>query len=457
LQYCVQDLGGGLFQYQFWLTVDNNDGTFQPGQGWRWFIWGDANGSPSPLTNWVGDPASLPVGPWTFYTSSGGGHNGPTFGDVLAYWQPPFQGATLTWRGTSTANLGQGDLLFSTLAGTLGGGVGANFEVARLLTDCNADFGACCLPDGSCTLANMGDCTAAGGIFRGNGMECGSANCPQPPTGACCLDVGCQVVTQAQCTARNGTYRGDNSPCSTANCAPPTAWQEDGDAGELPSAAQVVSGNGPLNAIYGSYSGALDRDMYQIRICNPSAFSASTVGHSTNDTALFLFDSTGHGITMDDDDPNGGTQSTITSQFIPAPGDYYLALSAKSNYPKGDQTADLIWALASFNVERRPDGPAAGEAIGSWNGAASNSGPGPYVITLTGSCFVGTQGSTCYANCDQSTGTPFLNINDFICFQGKFAAGDSYANCDLSTQPPILNINDFVCFQSQFAAGCSAP
>jgi hypothetical protein len=63
----------------------------------------------------------------------------------------------------------------------------------------------------------------------------------------------------------------------------------------------------------------------------------------------------------------------------------------------------------------------------------------------------------CYANCDGSTGTPFLNINDFICFQTAFAAGDSYANCDLSTQPPILNVNDFLCFQTAFAAGCSAP
>jgi hypothetical protein len=66
-------------------------------------------------------------------------------------------------------------------------------------------------------------------------------------------------------------------------------------------------------------------------------------------------------------------------------------------------------------------------------------------------------GPACYANCDGSTGTPFLNVNDFICFQAKFAAGDSYANCDGSTGTPTLNVNDFICFQGQFAAGCSAP
>jgi hypothetical protein len=63
-------------------------------------------------------------------------------------------------------------------------------------------------------------------------------------------------------------------------------------------------------------------------------------------------------------------------------------------------------------------------------------------------------GPACYPNCDGSTAAPILNINDFVCFQQRFAAGDSYANCDSSTAPPVLNINDFVCFQQQFAAGC---
>ena len=58
------------------------------------------------------------------------------------------------------------------------------------------------------------------------------------------------------------------------------------------------------------------------------------------------------------------------------------------------------------------------------------------------------------ANCDGSTLVPILNINDFVCFQAAFASGDPYANCDASTGPPILTVNDFVCYQSAFAAGC---
>jgi hypothetical protein len=60
----------------------------------------------------------------------------------------------------------------------------------------------------------------------------------------------------------------------------------------------------------------------------------------------------------------------------------------------------------------------------------------------------------CYANCDGSTTAPVLNVNDFICFQQKFAAGDPVANCDRSTAAPVLNVNDFICFQQKFASGC---
>jgi hypothetical protein len=61
----------------------------------------------------------------------------------------------------------------------------------------------------------------------------------------------------------------------------------------------------------------------------------------------------------------------------------------------------------------------------------------------------------CYANCDNSTVAPILNVQDFSCFLNRFASGDSWANCDNSTIPPILNIGDFSCFLNAVAAGCS--
>jgi trimeric autotransporter adhesin len=70
----------------------------------------------------------------------------------------------------------------------------------------------------------------------------------------------------------------------------------------------------------------------------------------------------------------------------------------------------------------------------------------------------------CYANCDQSTTAPVLNVEDFICFINEFAAATAlapsqqmshYANCDGSMTTPVVNVEDFVCFINRFAAGCS--
>jgi len=58
----------------------------------------------------------------------------------------------------------------------------------------------------------------------------------------------------------------------------------------------------------------------------------------------------------------------------------------------------------------------------------------------------------CPANCDGSTTAPVLNVNDFLCFQNKFASGDCYANCDGSSVAPVLNVNDFLCYLNLYAA-----
>jgi hypothetical protein len=64
------------------------------------------------------------------------------------------------------------------------------------------------------------------------------------------------------------------------------------------------------------------------------------------------------------------------------------------------------------------------------------------------------QAAPCYANCDQSTAAPVLNVGDFLCFMSAFSSQSPYANCDHSTAAPTMNIADFVCFMSQFATGC---
>ena len=57
--------------------------------------------------------------------------------------------------------------------------------------------------------------------------------------------------------------------------------------------------------------------------------------------------------------------------------------------------------------------------------------------------------AACAADCD---GDGALDIDDFLCFQALFAAGDDAADCD---GDGALGVEDFICFQTTFAAGCS--
>jgi probable HAF family extracellular repeat protein len=79
---------------------------------------------------------------------------------------------------------------------------------------------------------------------------------------------------------------------------------------------------------------------------------------------------------------------------------------------------------------------------------------GKATLSGFGRAFIVQLDTACAANCDASTAAPVLNVNDFVCFLGRFAAGDPYANCDNSTTPPLLNVNDFTCFVNHYAAGC---
>lgn len=136
MSFSQTDLGGGLTEYSFSVTPDAG---WAPGMGWRWFIFGDEPGvggggtGVSPIADFTMDPAQFPIGPWTSLSSSGGGHNGPTFASVLDYWIPATGTETLRWVGQSTGCVGPNEMLFSTLAGTVGGATAANWDVATLI------------------------------------------------------------------------------------------------------------------------------------------------------------------------------------------------------------------------------------------------------------------------------------------------------------------------------------
>lgn len=131
LDYEVTPLGGGVFNYDFSFVNDNNDGSWSPGQSFRWFVFGDVPSGSSPLTNFIGDPNSFVNSPYTGFGRTSGGHNGPDLQSVLTDWVPSGVGDSFQFSGTSTADLAQGQMQWSNVTGgSSNPGIRGNFEDA---------------------------------------------------------------------------------------------------------------------------------------------------------------------------------------------------------------------------------------------------------------------------------------------------------------------------------------
>jgi hypothetical protein len=98
------------------------------------------------------------------------------------------------------------------------------------------------------------------------------------------------------------------------------AASEVGDAGELRATANDM-GAGAVTTIQGSFTDAADADLYRVCLSDGASFSASTLGATTLDTQLFLFDSQGYGIYANDD-AAGSRGSLLPAQhrFSPRAG-----------------------------------------------------------------------------------------------------------------------------------------
>lgn len=86
-------------------------------------------------------------------------------------------------------------------------------------TSCQPGAGACCLPNGECETRLASDCAAAGGVYQGDGVSCGTVNCPEP-TGACCFGSSCLNLSEADCVMADGVYLGNGTACASGNSCP---------------------------------------------------------------------------------------------------------------------------------------------------------------------------------------------------------------------------------------------
>jgi len=233
------------------------------------------------------------------------------------------------------------------------------------------------------------------------------------------------VVGDAEGRSANGTIFLDVTV--------PAQWDEiangGSDAGDLPSSAQTPTGTDPFNALGGNIESATDADMFLINICDAASFNATTVGNGTfGDTQLFLFDSNGLGVTSNDDS-QATALSTITGQFVPSAGNYYIAVS-RYNLDPVDETGQLIWNNTPFGTERAPDGPGAFGTVTGWIGTFA--GTGTYQVTFAGTCFA-TGGPDCNYDFNQDENVDLLDAQQMAqVFVGLISPEANWLDGDLN-------------------------
>lgn len=158
-------------------------------------------------------------------------------------------------------------------------------------------------------------------------------------------------------------------------------WSEVGDAGDTPGTSQATVGPGSLTQISGTLPGTYDIDMYQIDVVDHANFSATmTPLFALLDPDLWLFDSAGNGIGLDDSVHGGVAQ--ITGALVPSNGLYYLVVS--SDGADALSAGGKIWNSPIVTGQRAPDGPGAGQPFIGWGGSPMNDDVTSYTVYLNG-------------------------------------------------------------------------
>jgi hypothetical protein len=152
-------------------------------------------------------------------------------------------------------------------------------------------------------------------------------------------------------------------------------WAEQAPgAGDTIATAQVTSDSSlrALDAITGTLNAVVDQsntpayfaDIFKIYISDTSTFSARTVSNNPqDDTSLFLFNSGGLGVAMNDDELNVGVLSVL-SALNGLINDYYYIAIGLGGFEAQDGSPQNIFSLGGYTDVRAGD-PNAG-ALVSW-------------------------------------------------------------------------------------------
>ena len=121
LDYTVTPTDNNRYHYNFTLTLTNESNSWRSGQGWGAIRFGNplSPPGPSPLTDFVGDVSSLSNTPFNRFVAPTQ-WVGPGISRYGVDWVPTAVGQSISWSGTSTADLGQGELYWRPHAGSGG-------------------------------------------------------------------------------------------------------------------------------------------------------------------------------------------------------------------------------------------------------------------------------------------------------------------------------------------------
>lgn len=173
-------------------------------------------------------------------------------------------------------------------------------------------------------------------------------------------------------------------------------WNEI-NAGSLPSTAEITHGLGPLTQINGQLNfdnntQSWGVDMYAIAISDPAHFLATTETGPNNlsDPALYLFNSAGLGVYMNNDNSTTDQQATLPAGNPLGPqafGIYYLAIAwGFSDALSFGSIFDLAQFVDTPGVYG-PTGPGGGSPVTGWDTSSAPVNfdlPAHYTIDLRG-------------------------------------------------------------------------
>ena len=140
--------------------------------------------------------------------------------------------------------------------------------------------GACCAPDGTCSVVSECECDAECGTYNGDGSNCaGPVFCVLPVPGACCLPdgVSCTIAnTVCDCDDVCGTYQGAGSTCLACPvCLTPKlgCWEQLPDA-EVTSVNMILLKTGKVMVQHRG-GGVGINQLYQLFDSGTDTFSPS--------------------------------------------------------------------------------------------------------------------------------------------------------------------------------------